>query len=113
MWWRVAWTDLPRDSLPNLVNLFGKAANASVKHFRVVPPTYPSWLTNSEVTKIRIAIAKLLGVAPPPTPTPSLAPTPAPTLGPTPTAAPIVTPAPTNTPPPTPAPSPPPSAVPS
>ena len=39
------WTDLPRSSLPNLVTLFGKAANAGVKHLRIVPPTYPTWLT--------------------------------------------------------------------
>jgi LCP family protein required for cell wall assembly len=65
-----AWTDLPRDSLPNLVNLFGKAKDASVKHLRIVPPKYPSWLTPAEITKIRNAIADLLGL-PPPTPSPS------------------------------------------
>jgi len=75
------WTDLPRASLPNLVNLFGKAQSASVKQLRIVPPKYPSWLTASEITKIRNAIASLLGL-PPPTPTPS--PTPATTTGPTP-----------------------------
>lgn len=60
------WTDLPRDSLPNLVNLFSKAAGAPVRPLRIVPPKYPSWLTTSEITKIRNAIAALLGVAPPP-----------------------------------------------
>jgi LCP family protein required for cell wall assembly len=97
-----AWTDLPRDSLPNLVNLFGSAANASVKHLRVVPPKYPSWLTPALVTKIRKDIAALLGV-PPPTPAPS----PTPGVTPSPSAAP--------TPPPTATPSdspPPPSAAP-
>ncbi|HET9680822.1 MAG TPA: LCP family protein, partial [Candidatus Limnocylindrales bacterium] len=64
------WTDLPRESLPNLVNLFGKAASASVKQLRIVPPTYPAILSKAEVTKIRKDIAKLLGVPPPPTPTP-------------------------------------------
>jgi LCP family protein required for cell wall assembly len=102
------WTDLPRDSLPNLVKLFGKASDASVKHLRIVPPTYPSWLTPAGITKIQTAIAKLLGVAlPPPTPPPSptVGPTPAhtsaPTVGPTPspTTAPTDTPAPTESPP--------------
>jgi LCP family protein required for cell wall assembly len=68
------WTDLPRDSLPNLVTLFSKAADASVKHLRLVPPTYPSYLTSSELTQIRNAIANLLGVPPPPTPSPSIEP---------------------------------------
>ena len=72
-----AWTDLPRDSLPNLVNLFSKAQTASVKQLRIVPPKYPEWLTPSVVTKIRNAVAALLGVpapaptAPPPGPTPT------------------------------------------
>ncbi len=85
-----AWTDLPRDSLPNMVNLFSKAANASVKQLRIVPPTYPAWLTSAEITRIQKAIAALLGVPPPPTPTPSASPAPSvapstpPTTGPTP-----------------------------
>ena len=67
-----AWTDLPRDSLPNLVELFAKAQSASVKQLRIVPPKYPSWLTKAEITKIRIAIANMLGVAPPgPSPSPT------------------------------------------
>lgn len=98
------WTDLPRDSLPNLVTLFSKAANASVRQLRIVPPTYPAWLTPAGITKIQKAIAALLGVAPPPTATPTAGPTPgqtdapstAPTAGPTPTPSP----APTDTPPP-------------
>jgi LCP family protein required for cell wall assembly len=102
------WTDLPRSSLPNLVNLFGKAANASVKQMRIVPPTYPEWLTTAEITKIQRAIATMLGVPPPPTPTPSIGPSPAPTAGPTPTQtpAPTHTPPPTDTPPPTKTPTP-------
>ena len=97
------WTDLPRDSLPNLVTLFSKAANASVKQLRIVPPTYPSYLTMSELTKIRKDIAALLGVPVPPTPSPSLGPTSGPSgspfmsPGPTPTHTP---PPPTDTPPP-------------
>lgn len=76
------WTDLPRDSLPNLATLFGRAADASVKHLRIVPPTYPSWLTPAEVDQIRTAIAKLLGVPVPPTPSPSIDPSPSPSIGP-------------------------------
>jgi LCP family protein required for cell wall assembly len=67
-----AWTDLPREALPNLVELFAKAQGASVHQLRIVPPKYPSWLTKAEITKIRIAIANTLGVPPPaasPTPT--------------------------------------------
>lgn len=100
------WTDLPRDSLPNLVELFGKAAHASVKQLRIVPPTYPSYLTTSELLKIKQAIAALLGVPPPPTPSPSLGPTSGPSQSPTmsaePTTAPTHTPAasPTHTAPP-------------
>ncbi|MBI2780531.1 MAG: LCP family protein [Chloroflexi bacterium] len=104
------WTDLPRSSLPNLVDLFSKAANASVKQIRIVPPTYPAWLTPTEITQIQKAIAALLGVAPPPTPTqsvvPSLTPSITPSAGPTPSH----TPAPTGTPPP--ATEPPPTATP-
>jgi hypothetical protein len=89
------WTDLPRSSLPNLVSLFGKAADASVKHLRIVPSTYPEWLTPTEIQKIRVAIAKLLGVPPPPPP-PTPAPTaPSPSLGASPTPHPTSTPAPT------------------
>jgi LCP family protein required for cell wall assembly len=68
-----AWTDLPRSSLPNLVNLFGKAQSASVKQLRIVPPKYPAWLTPSEITRIRSAIAALLGL-PAPSASPTLAP---------------------------------------
>jgi LCP family protein required for cell wall assembly len=90
------WTDLPRSSLPNLVNLFSKAANASVRHLRIVPPTYPSWLTSTEITKIQAAIAALLGVAPPPTPSPSASPTSGPTT--LPSAEPTAGPTPSHTP---------------
>lgn len=99
-----AWTDLPRSSLPNLVNLFSTAANSSVKSLRIVPPKYPSWLTPSEITKIRTAIAALLGV-PTPAPTPSAGPSPSPAPTAAPTAAPTDTPPPA-TPPPTESPAP-------
>ncbi len=98
------WTDVPRSSLPSLVTLFGKAADASIKHLRIVPPTYPAWLTPAEIQKIRKDIAKLLGVAaptaPPPSPSagPTVAPTAPPTAGPTPSTAPTGTPAPTAAP---------------
>ncbi|HYK94241.1 MAG TPA: LCP family protein [Candidatus Dormibacteraeota bacterium] len=68
------WTDLPRSALPNLVDLFAKAQSASVKQLRIVPPTYPEWLTKSEITRIQAAIANLLGLPVPPTPTPTAAP---------------------------------------
>ena len=101
------WTDLPRDSLPNLVTLFARAESASVKQLRIVPPTYPSVLTLAEIVQIRTAIATLLGVPVPPTPTPapsvgaSAAPSTAPSPGPTtlPTVPPTLPP-PTDTPPP-------------
>ncbi len=96
------WTDLPRSSLPNLVKLFGKAADANVRHLRIVPPTYASWLTPTGIHKIQVAIAKLLGTAIPPSPTSS--PSPGPLGGPSaaPSAAPSPTPAPTAAPDPTP-----------
>lgn len=78
-----AWTDLPRDSLPSLVELFGKAANASVKQLRIVPPKYPSWLTPAIITKIQNNVAALLGVpAPTPEPSPSEWPSAEPTVEP-------------------------------
>jgi LCP family protein required for cell wall assembly len=81
-----AWTDLPRESLPNLVELFGKAANAGVRSLRIVPPRYPAWLTKAVVTKIHKDIAALVGVPwPPPseTPTPTATPAPGATIAPT------------------------------
>lgn len=84
------WTDLPRDSLPNLVTLFGQARAASVKQLRIVPPGYPEVLSQAEITKIQADVAKLLGTVPPPTPipsptdVPSAQPTPQPSAQPTP-----------------------------
>ncbi|MFI5254737.1 MAG: LCP family protein, partial [Candidatus Limnocylindrales bacterium] len=65
----MTWTDLPRSSLPALVDLFAKAAHASVKQLRIVPSKYPEDLTTSEITRIRSDIAALLGVPVPPAPT--------------------------------------------
>jgi LCP family protein required for cell wall assembly len=104
------WTDLPRDSLPNLVTLFGRAADASVKHLRIVPPAYNVWLTPASIAQIQRDIARLLGVPAPPTPSPSVVPTPSPTTvptaGSTPTASPTSGASP-SPPPPTPTPAPP------
>jgi LCP family protein required for cell wall assembly len=59
---RMTWTDLPRDSLPALIDLFDRASHGSVKQLRVVPPRYPSWLTPAEITQIHDDIAAILGV---------------------------------------------------
>jgi LCP family protein required for cell wall assembly len=105
------WTDLPRDSLPALVELFGKAANGSVKQLRIVPPTYKAWLTAAGIARIRADIADLLGVVPPATPTPAPTEGPAPTSTPGPTEGATPTPDPsilaTPTPEPSPSPAPP------
>jgi LCP family protein required for cell wall assembly len=67
------WTDLPRESLPALVELFGRAEEAPVRSLRLVPPTYPAWLTEATTAKIRAKVASLLGpgTKPPASPTPS------------------------------------------
>jgi len=112
-----AWTDLPRDSLPALVELFGRAQTAAVTQLRIVPNTYPAWLTASEIARIRADIAGLLGPVPAPTPTPAPSPTPSPTDSPTPEPSPTSTPDPspttTGAPSPTPAPTPGPTPEPS
>ena len=81
------WTDLPREALPALGDLFDKAAHASVKQLRIVPTRYSTILTPGEVIRIRADIAALLGVPPPPTPspTPTAVPTAVPTDTPIPT----------------------------
>jgi hypothetical protein len=81
---RTAWTDLPRESLPALVELFAKAANGSVKNLRIVPPTYSAYLTKAEIARIQADIANLLGTVPPPTPSPIPSPSPSATPEPTP-----------------------------
>jgi LCP family protein required for cell wall assembly len=105
-----AWTDLPRESLPALVELFGKASTAKVKQLLIVPPRYPSFLTAAWVNQIRQDIANLLPGTPDPPhvsvprPIPTPQPTPRPTARPTAPPAPRPTKAPT--PPPTDAPTP-------
>lgn len=115
-----AWTDLPRESLPALVELFGKTAGHNVHHLRLVPPTYSPWLTADRVTQIRKDVAALLpgsptpavsrfpGFVPAPTPKPTPRPTPTPAPSATPTGAPgeTPTPAPTDAATPTPEPTP-------
>ena len=124
-----AWTDLPRESLPALVELFGRASDVKVKHLRIVPPRYPSFMTAAWITRVRKDVAALLpGTAAParsnypkpvatprPTPKPTPKPTTAPTPKPTGTPAPTTKPTPAPTPPPTPAPTepPPPDPTPS
>ncbi len=61
-----AWTDLPRESLPALVELFGKAADAKVKNLRIVPSRYPSFMTAAWITQIRRDVAALLPGTPDP-----------------------------------------------
>ena len=95
-----AWTDLPRSSLPNLIDLFGRASHASVKELRIVPSRYPAWLTPKEIVQIQRDIANLLGTVPPPPPTP----TPTPTPSTSPTASPTASPTEAPTPEPTPSP---------
>jgi hypothetical protein len=94
-----AWTDLPREALPSLADLFARAATASVKQLRIVPPAYTTILSPAQVTRIRADIAALLGVPPPPTPSPtpspSLVPTQSPTPSPSPTPVPTASPTPT------------------
>lgn len=111
------WTDLPREALPALGDLFSKAAGASVTQLRIVPPRYTTYLSPTQVTRIRADIAALLGLPAPPTPTPSPSPTPAasptPSPSPTPSSSPTASPSDTPTPsPPSPSPSASPSASP-
>jgi LCP family protein required for cell wall assembly len=98
-----AWTDLPRESLPALVELFGRTSGVKVKQLRIVPPHYPAWLTAAWVTQIRRDVAALL----PGTPNPARSRYPRPVAVPRPTPKP--TPRPTQTA----LPSAPPSAAPS
>lgn len=113
-----AWTDLPREALPALVELFGKTADAKVKQMRIVPPSYPSWMTAAWVNQIRQDVADLLPGTPDPrkikvprpvaTPRPTPKPTPRPTprVSAPPTTAPSAEPTPPTTPEPTPEPTP-------
>lgn len=101
-----AWTDLPRESLPALVELFGRASDAKVRQLRIVPSRYPSLMTAAWVNQVRQDIAGLLPGTPKPrriavprpvaTPRPTPKPTPKPTTRPT--SPPASTPEPTATP---------------
>ena len=51
------WTDLPRSSLPNLVDLFSRAATAQVRLYRFAPSAYPAYLNAVTIAKIRTVIA--------------------------------------------------------
>ena len=102
-----AWTDLPREALPALADLFDRAATASVKQLRIVPTRYSTYLTPAGIARIQADIAALLGV---PAPSPSHTPSPSPTASPTPTPVPSISPSPSLTPSPTPTPTPAPSA---
>ena len=118
-----AWTDLPRESLPALVELFGKASGAKVKQLLIAPSRYPSWLTAAWVTQIRQDVAALLPGTPAPArsryPLPVAVPNPTPgrrqaDAQPSPTAGSSPGPSspPEPTPPPTPEPTPPPTPEP-
>ena len=77
------WTDLPRSSLPNLVDLFSRAATAQVRLYRFAPSAYPAYLTAATVAKIRTVIANAFPTAPSPSPSPTESPTPSSTESPT------------------------------
>ena len=65
------WTDLPRSSLPNLVDLFSRAATAPVRLYRFAPSAYPAYLTPATIAKIRNVIASAFPVVATPSPSPS------------------------------------------
>ena len=65
------WTDLPRSSLPNLVDLFSRAATAQVRLYRFAPSAYPAYLTPATIAKIRSVIANAFPAVPSPSPSPS------------------------------------------
>jgi LCP family protein required for cell wall assembly len=65
------WTDLPRNSLPNLVDLFSRAATAQVRLYRFAPSAYPAYLNAATIAKIRTVIANAFPAVPSPSPSPS------------------------------------------
>jgi LCP family protein required for cell wall assembly len=65
------WTDLPRSSLPNLVDLFSRAATAQVRLYRFAPSAYPAYLDAAAIAKIRGVIANAFPAVPSPSPSPS------------------------------------------
>ncbi len=68
------WTDLPRSSLPNLVDLFSRAATAQVRLYRFAPSAYPAYLNAATIAKIRSVIANAFPGVPSPSPSPSESP---------------------------------------
>ena len=75
------WTDLPRNSLPNLVDLFSRAASAPVHLYRFAPSAYPAYLSDATIAKIRTVIAHAFPVVP--SPSPSSSPSADPSVSPT------------------------------
>ena len=65
------WTDLPRNSLPNLVDLFSRAATAQVRLYRFAPSAYPAYLNAATIAKIRTVIANAFPAVATPSPSPS------------------------------------------
>ena len=65
------WTDLPRSSLPNLVDLFSRTATAPVRLYRFAPSAYPAYLTPATIAKIRNVIASAFPVVATPSPSPT------------------------------------------
>ena len=68
------WTDLPRSSLPNLVDLFSRASTAPVRLFRFAPSAYPAYLNAATIAKIRGVIANAFPALASPSPSPSASP---------------------------------------
>jgi LCP family protein required for cell wall assembly len=113
-----AWTDLPREAIPALVELFGTTQGQDVEQLRIVPSRYPSFMTAAWVNQVRRDVANLLPGIPRPrdiavprpvaTPRPTPRPTPKPAKTPKPTTRPTAPPTeePTEEPPPEPTPTP-------
>lgn len=76
------WTDLPRSSLPNLVDLFSRAATAQVRLFRFAPSAYPAYLTPATIAKIRTVIANAFPAVASPSPSPTEVPSASPEVSP-------------------------------
>jgi len=76
------WTDLPRNSLPNLVDLFSRAATAPVRLFRFAPSAYPAYLNAATIAKIRSVIANAFPAVASPSPSPSGVPSVSPEVSP-------------------------------
>ena len=76
------WTDLPRSSLPNLVDLFSRAATAQVRLYRFAPSAYPAYLNAATIAKIRNVIANAFPAVASPSPSPTESPSPSPEVSP-------------------------------